>query len=442
MYGQHRHNIALMNYRLLSQVFKSTWFADPRWIDANFFIVEQMLKGSAFSLIDEAEEKERKSLKVFNKLSRSAETVNSYQDAPEGSVAIIRVRGAMMKYDNCGEVGTETIRGWINQAMITPNIVGAVVWIDTPGGTVDGTESLADDIANAPKPVVAFVDGMACSAGVWIASGARHIFIENKTAEMGSVGVMFSFMDQTARMEQMGIKYHYITADQSPDKNLDFLEAKKGNYELIKAAGLNPLADMFINTLKKNRGAKIPADAPIFTGKVFFGDETISYGLADSFGTLTNAVEKVMELAGQQAINIIEKAAKKPNKSYLQMSKFKRLAALMGVAQIELTDEGAFISEAHLTAVEARLEQAATAETERDQARTELQTAQSSLTERDNTIAERDRAIVALQGARGTDTKQVDPPAGSGSDNVSLIDACKGSTNSALAALEAAGFTY
>lgn len=429
-----------MNYRLLSQVFKSTWFADPRWIDANFFIVEQMLKGSAFSLIDDAEEKERKSLKVFNKLSMAAETVNSYQDAPEGSVAIIRVRGAMMKYDNCGEVGTETIRGWINQAMITPNIIGAVVWIDTPGGTVDGTESLADDIANAPKPVVAFVDGMACSAGVWIASGARHIFIENKTAEMGSVGVMFSFMDQTARMEQMGIKYHYITADQSPDKNLDFLEAKRGNYELIKAAGLNPLADMFINTLKKNRGAKIPADAPIFTGKVFFGDEAIAYGFADEFGTLTNAVEKVMELAGQQAINPSDKAAKKPNKSYLQMSKFTRLAALLGVASIEVTDEGSFLNAEQLQAVEARLEQASTAETERDQARTDLQTAQASIAERDNTIAERDATITTLRNARGTNTTQVVPPAGGASDGSALIDACKGDTASALQALKDAGF--
>lgn len=431
-----------MNYRLLSQIFKSTWFIDPRVMDQHLFFLTEMLKGSAITFMDDEEhEKEKRTLKVFNRSLRESQTVEAYNDAPAGSVAIIRVRGSLMKYDNCGDPGTETIRGWLNSAMLSPNISGVVLWIDTPGGTVDGTQAFANDIANAPKPVVALVDGLACSAGVWITSGARHIYLMNQTAEMGSIGVMFGFMDQTARLEQMGIKYHYITADSSPDKNLAALEAIKGNYDLIKSESLNPIADIFINTVKTLRGDKIPKDAPIFTGKTFFGQQAIDYGLADGFGSLDDAVNKVLELAGQTANQPpTSGSANKPKKPSIHMSKFTRLAALLGVASIEVTDEGSFLNEEQLQAVEARLEQASTAETERDQARTDLQTAQASIAERDNTIAERDAAITTLRNARGTNTPQVVPPAGGASDGSALIDACKGDTAAALQALKDAGF--
>jgi ClpP class serine protease len=46
------------------------------------------------------------------------------------------------------------------QANANKEITGIVMVYDTPGGTVDGTETLANTIASSKKPIVAFIDGL------------------------------------------------------------------------------------------------------------------------------------------------------------------------------------------------------------------------------------------------------------------------------------------
>ena len=54
------------------------------------------------------------------------------------------------------------------------NIIGHILYTNTPGGSAAGVEKFAEFITGLSKPVVAFVDGMACSAGYWLASAAQR----------------------------------------------------------------------------------------------------------------------------------------------------------------------------------------------------------------------------------------------------------------------------
>jgi protease-4 len=68
-----------------------------------------------------------------------------------------------------------------------PNCIGVVLDIDSGGGQVSGTPEFYDYIASFKKPVVAYTDGLMCSAAYYIGSATSHI-IANKRAD--AIGVL------------------------------------------------------------------------------------------------------------------------------------------------------------------------------------------------------------------------------------------------------------
>lgn len=210
-----------------------------------------------------------------------------------GSVHVMRLSGAVMKDDWCGVPGTRTLRNQLAQAHENPNIIGSVFSTETGGGQVDGTFELVDQIAARSKPIVGFVDYISCSAGYAFMAPCDEIILSHDTSEVGSVGTALSFYDYTQRYEELGIKLRYINATTSPDKNQDYFEALKDNYGPIQE-DLDYLNEIFQSSVRAGR-PKIKEEA--ITGKTFRGNKAISLGMADSIGTLNDAINRVAELA-------------------------------------------------------------------------------------------------------------------------------------------------
>ncbi|MDQ5951370.1 MAG: family peptidase [Patescibacteria group bacterium] len=74
------------------------------------------------------------------------------------------------------------------------SIKGIFLYINSPGGTIFGSnailEGVADYKAQTGKPVVAFVSGMAASGGYWASLAADEI-IADTGSTIGSIGVIF-----------------------------------------------------------------------------------------------------------------------------------------------------------------------------------------------------------------------------------------------------------
>src|SRR5262245_7925764 len=69
-------------------------------------------------------------------------------------VAVVHVHGLLMKSPSAfmqklGASSTADIRDHFEQAMSNPDVHGVLLHVDSPGGTVDGTQSLADHIYNS-----------------------------------------------------------------------------------------------------------------------------------------------------------------------------------------------------------------------------------------------------------------------------------------------------
>jgi protease-4 len=217
------------------------------------------------------------------------------EEIPPGSIHVMKFSGAVMKDDWCGVPGTESLQERFITGQSHPNIIGTVFSTDTGGGHVDGTFEYVDVIAAAEKPVVGYVNGMSCSAGYAMMSRCTEIMLCHQTAMVGSIGTAVSFYNFTERYKKKGIELIYINAESSPDKNQDYFEALAGNIKPMQE-DLNYLNEIFQTSVKAGRpGIKKEA----ITGKCYRGQQAISLGMADSIGTLSDAVNRVEELANQ-----------------------------------------------------------------------------------------------------------------------------------------------
>jgi len=86
-----------------------------------------------------------------------------------------------------------------------------IVHVDSPGGTIAGSEQLYDSLSRlrARKPLVVVIDGLAASGGYVAALGSDHI-IAQQTSLVGSIGVLFQFPVVADLLDKIGVKVEAI----------------------------------------------------------------------------------------------------------------------------------------------------------------------------------------------------------------------------------------
>lgn len=218
----------------------------------------------------------------------------AFDGAVEGSIGLVEISGTMLKADNCDD-GMDTMTAYLYQCYQNPNITGVLLYCDSGGGQVMGTEAFAKAVADRTKPVVAWVNGTAASACYWVASQADKIIMNGQTSEVGSIGVMATVMDLIPYWEAQGVKFHTILAEGSEEKNLTYFELLKGNYDLVQAE-LTQIKDLFHSTVKSGRGDKLKNDS-MLKGAMYPTKEAINLGMADAMGTMADAIKEIRTLA-------------------------------------------------------------------------------------------------------------------------------------------------
>ena len=279
---------------LLSEILGGSWAIEPQTALAHGQLVANLLLGA-----DEYFE-ERKPWS-FQFGGGAWTSGSNYNDAPAGSVAIIPVKGTMLKYGTLCSYGTTEIASKMQDAMLSKKISAIVLDIDSGGGAVNSISPLMQVIAGKSKPIVALAD-MDGSAAYWISSACDYVMAENRLSScFGSIGVVNSFADFQPMYEREGVKFHTIYAPESKDKNQAFEKALKGDYELMQSEILSPLAIQFQNHVKQSRQKKLKAETPgLLSGKMFFAEDALKAGLIDGIGNMQQAIQKALDLAEVQ----------------------------------------------------------------------------------------------------------------------------------------------
>nr|MBA3899392.1 S49 family peptidase [Bacteroidota bacterium] len=279
------------------------WLVEPNWQETHFPLIASSLLSAEEKSFNDKPDGQIVSILENHAGSYRAASGGSLSNAPEGSIAVIRISGPILKFDSWEYgFGSESLANVVKLMSGAINIGSIIIEIDSPGGMVDGTATLADAIKASSKPVVAFInDGMMASAAMWIGSAASEIVASQPTDTIGSIGVYSTLYDMAGYLEKMGLKVHEIYAPQSKDKNKDYKDALKGDYKAVEA-NLKFIADRFISVVKENRGDKINLDFDNpFTGKMYVAEDAIKVGLIDHVGNFEFAVQRAAELAKGKA---------------------------------------------------------------------------------------------------------------------------------------------
>ena len=386
-----------MNFQLASALLRGKWAIDPKTALDNYGFVLNVIQGKIDIEPSSSQQIADKTIKVDAKTK--ALTYYSWNEAPEGSIALVHLKGTLMKDDQfCGPMGMERIGRLIQEADKNENISSIVLKIDSPGGTVDGTEALGDIIKSTEKPMVAFVDGLMASAAVWVGSGADKIIASTDTDEIGSVGVLLSFADLQPMWEEMGVKFHTIVSDLSPDKIKMWEDLRAGKYEQYKKEFLNPIAKKFQEVIKGNLpGVK----EEHLTGKVYLAKDVLGV-FVNEIGSFEYAVQQAAEMAkvkkeNNQVSNGEEQddeedgtgifgkqeQTNKQTSNTQTMKNYEHVNKALGVEGLESQDGYVSLTEEQLEAINTAM---GNLTTERDEARNERENVLSSINSIDESV--------------------------------------------------------
>ena len=172
-----------------------------------------------------------------------------------GNIGILNIRGPIVRYAGMMELSADvrSLESYTKEFKTLeedPNIEVIVLNIDSPGGEAAGISQFATYIRNSKKRVVAFVDDLGASAAYWIASAAKEIYAST-TAFVGSIGVVFTIIDDSEKQKKEGIEKIEIVSVQSPKKRPD-VKSEEGRKQIEVWA--NDLADKFIKAVARYRG--------------------------------------------------------------------------------------------------------------------------------------------------------------------------------------------
>ena len=246
---------------------------------------------------------------------RTGKTLKNKQQSYEivGSVGIVPIEGVISKKMNLfteisGGASSELVGRDIIQLLNNPDVRSIVLKIDSPGGTVDGAEMLADIVysARGKKDIVAYTDGMMASAAYWIGAAADAVFIASDTTQVGSIGVIATHVDISRAEESVGVKTTEIVAGKY--KNIASqhmplsIEGKAAIQEQI-----DYIYSVFVNSIAKYRGVS-SADvlSKMADGKIFIGKQAEDAGLVDGVSTFDKLID-FLNAAGDAAVIKIPK---------------------------------------------------------------------------------------------------------------------------------------
>jgi protease-4 len=278
------------------------------------------------------------------------------------NIAVIPINGSLMKYDYCGAPGMQTIISRIKRVEEDDSISGILFHVDSPGGTVDGTQELGDVIKNCSKPTIGFADGLAASAAYWAISSTDMVIAKDTTTEVGSIGVVLSFIDNRKALEKEGYVIHEIFADGSPEKWKEMLDVIKGDDSTLKEWTLNPILDEFQESVRNNMPG---VNEKALKGRVYLAKHAKKMKLINKIGNFDFAVKELNKLINK---NIMEK------EKVVEMTVSEDEKGLLGKIKAAIKPEIKDISEETKTDYENQLSEKDKKITELENTVTELNT--------------------------------------------------------------------
>lgn len=177
-----------------------------------------------------------------------------------------------------------------------------VIRINSPGGAIAPSQEIYSAIrrtrADSGKPIVASLDSVAASGGLYIAAACDEI-VANSGTITGSIGVILQWFDVKELLQWAKLKPETITSGTMKDAGSPYREltaVERAYFQDI----VTQLHMQFVRDVAAGRkGRMTHAEvARIADGRVFTGEQALAIKLVDRIGSIDDAVRRAGKLAG------------------------------------------------------------------------------------------------------------------------------------------------
>lgn len=177
------------------------------------------------------------------------------------------------------------------------DVTALVLRVNSPGGSVFGSEQIAEALAyfkSKEKPFIVSMGDYAASGGYWISCDADRIFADPLTIT-GSIGIFGLVPNAAPLLQKIGVSPQAVSTNPNGMIAIPFMplnQAQLGALQISIDRGYN----QFLTRVANGRNMKVADVDSIAQGRVWIGSTAKQLGLVDELGSLQQAITYVAKL--------------------------------------------------------------------------------------------------------------------------------------------------
>ena len=220
-----------------------------------------------------------------------------------GEIGVLTVAGNIVDgHAGPGTAGAESVVENLERGLRTQRLKALVVRVDSPGGSVLGSERIRRAVLTARQrgiPVVISMGNVAASGGYWIATAGETIFAEPSTIT-GSIGVFGILPSFEGTLQRLGVGADGVRTTPLSGQP-DLLRGPSDEVDRLLQTGVDGTYSRFVGLVSRARRLPPARVNEIAQGRVWDGGTARQLGLVDRFGSLDDAIAEAARRAGIEA---------------------------------------------------------------------------------------------------------------------------------------------
>ena len=251
------------------------------------------------SLDEDGDFKKIDFIEYLDRPQSSAELEGSKLEG-EPKIHVVYVEGSIVDGwgDDGNAVGGHEIASRLRQTRADQDCKAVVLRINSPGGSVSGSDAILQEIRRLRGeeiPVVVSMGSVAASGGYWISTECDQLYASEQTIT-GSIGV-FGLLPNLKKMaSEYSVYWDAVKTHDHSDIMTIARPKTEAELQVIQEY-VNGIYQKFIGLVADARKINPKRVDRIAEGRVWSGLDAKRLGLVDGFGGLRESIQKAAELA-------------------------------------------------------------------------------------------------------------------------------------------------
>jgi protease IV len=238
-------------------------------------------------------------IKSFRQISFESYLARQIPKFSGDAIGVVVAQGEIVDGEApAGTVGGLSTAQLIRKAREDESIKAIVLRVDSPGGSVFGSELVRRELElarTAGKPVVVSMGDVAASGGYWISTASDEVIADPATIT-GSIGVFALLPTADQALAKLGVHTEGTTTTWLGGAG-DVRRAADPRFLAVVQSSVDHIYDDFTGKVAKARKTTPQAIDAVAQGRVWTGEQAKERGLVDTLGGFGDALRSAAKRA-------------------------------------------------------------------------------------------------------------------------------------------------